>query len=186
MITENEGKIIRAAGYWIQGDRMFLNNGADSIDVYRVKSVAEENPSEDALKEKGKLAQGMRRDIEGLLVREKPVMEAQSAGIAKVSGSNSDHPLDSKAKKAFLAGLEANRDSLGRLREDWKKVRLPDFSLLRMRDIKLLQFMSLEASIDQTAKFMKTGDPTYRESAKVQMGMAKSFDESFREALPSK
>jgi len=184
VITGNDGKVTRASDYWIQGDRMFLRDGADSINVYGVKSVDEESPSRDALEQKDELMQAMQKEMDELLVREKALMDAQSAAITGVTDPSSSHAFDSRAKKAFLADLEGSKGRLDEIWDAWRRMKLPHFSLLRMRDIKMLQLMSLKTSIEQTAKFVKTGDPTYRESAKIQLGMAGSFEERFRAYLP--
>jgi hypothetical protein len=186
VITGNDGKVTRAGSYWIQGDKLFLQNGTGTINVYGIKSVAGENLSEDEIKKNDELMSKMRKDVDGLLSREKVIMDAQSADISKIIESASANTLDSGKKKAFMADLKENRGSLDQLKDTWKKVKLPDFSLVLVRDIKILQLLSLETSIDQTAKFVKTGDPTFREQAKAQLGMAKSFDEHFKAALPWK
>ncbi|HQG32840.1 MAG TPA: hypothetical protein PLA83_12995 [Deltaproteobacteria bacterium] len=185
VITGNDGTVTRASGYWIQGDRMFLQGASEPVSVYGIKSVTEENPTEDAVKRKDELMQEMRRDMDELLVREKAIMDVQSAAIARIAGPNPSQAFDSRTRKAFLADLEGSKERLDQLKDAWRTMKLPDFSLLRMRDIKMLQLMSLKTSIEQTAKYVKTGDPTYSESARVQLGMAESFERRFEADLSS-
>lgn len=185
MITGNDKKVTKTKHYWIQEDKLSTAEGA-AIDVYSVKSVDAENLSQEEVKEHDELMEKTRRLIEGLLSKEKSIMDAQSANVAKIARPGAEKALDSRDRKTFIADLRKLEDSLDELREMWKKMTLPDFSLLYMRNIKILQLMSLETSIEHTIRYAETGDPTYREYAKVQMDQVRSFDESFKTALPWK
>jgi len=183
VITGNDGTVARTADYWIQGDKLFLGDSAHSLDVYGIKTVTGENLPQDTLEKKDELVQETRKDMDDLLNREQEIMNAQSSVITRITEPASGTVFDSKSRKSFLAEVEGNKGKLDALTGAWRRLRLPEFSLLRMRDVKMLQLMSLKTSMEQTVKFVKTGDPTYRESARVQMGMARSFDESFKTYL---
>jgi hypothetical protein len=186
VITGYNGTVTRVTGYRIQGNRMFLQDSSGSINVYGIKSVVEENPSEDAVEMKNELILEVCKNVDDLTSREKAVMDAQSERISKIDGPACANTFDSRRKKAYIADLVENRGRLDGIMDAWRNLSLPDFSLLLVRDIKILQLLSLQTSIDQTVKFVKSGDPTYREQAKAQMGMARSFDENYARILPWK
>lgn len=189
VITGNDGKVARAGSYFIQGDTLHVYEGTSSFNVYDITSVTAERLTPDEVKRYDTALKEFRKPVNDLLAREETVADAYGVLLEKLidpPAGKKAGDLPSKEKKAIRKSLEGLKGDTARLMEAWRQIMLPDFSLLLMRDIKKLELLSLESSIEQSLKYVGTGDPTCREYAKAYMSQALSFEKSFRENLPWK
>lgn len=187
-LTSYTGKVISTKAYWIEGNELFLSEGT-TVDVYGIESIAPQQLSPEEVEAHAAVMNVFFAEVDRFLEREKVIADMQAAHVAGISGKEAGTEMKSltrKEKKAFTSDLKTLERSLVELMSAWKKTRLPDFSLLIGRDIKLLQLSSLEASIEKTIKYVESDDPTYREYAKAHMAQYSSFEESFREKLHAK
>ncbi len=188
-ITGFSGKTVYTKAYWIQGNTIFLSEGPETFNVYEVESITPQNLSREEAEARAAVMNVFAGRVDRFLETEKAIADAQAAYAAGLSGKEAGldvQGMDRKEKKAFTSGLEALGRSLDELKSSWEQTMIPDFPLLLMRDIKLLQLSSLEASIEMTVRYAETEDPTYREYAKAFMAQYGSFEESFRQRLPGK
>lgn len=188
-VTYFSGKVIYTKAYWIEGSELFLSEGVTPVDVYEIESITARNMSPDEVKGHTAVMNAFCSEAAQFLKREKVIADMQAANVAFISEKAAGpgiKNLTRKEKKAFISDLKALEGSLVELINAWKQSRIPDFSLLLVRDIKLLQLSSLEASIEKTVKYAGSQDPTYREYAKAHMAQYSSFEESFKERLPGK
>ena len=69
------------------------------------------------------------------------------------------------------------------LERSWSDIRIPDRSLIKLSDIKILQMITWLQSLDERRMFLKTDDPTYYEYTLEHVKQAGSFQESFSRTL---
>lgn len=181
-----DGQTVSTSGYWIQGDMLYFAEDRDPVNVYEVQSVRQDVLTEAEMRDREEAMEEVRSLVAGLLGREEAALKGQAdlmAGITERE-TTTGTVLDPKERKSLLSGLMSRARAVEDLRAAWSRLRLPDYSLLLARDIKMLQLMSLDASVEQALAYAESGDPTNREYAWEHLRQAVAFQESFREALP--
>lgn len=189
-ITGFDGKVTTVKSYWIEGQKLFFPDGeGSSLDVYTVKSVTGVNQTVEQAKQHDEAMQAFRNQVSEFLKKEKAIADAQTAHLDKIIRLAAEKKIESlgrKEKKAFRNDLKTLEQSIEELMNEWKQAKLPDFSLLLLRDTKVLQLVSLDASIEKSIKYIESADPTNREYAKAHMFQYGSFAESVKAAEPWK
>lgn len=186
LVTLIDGTTVNVAAYWVQGGRLYHSDGLADLDAYRVRSVAAENLTGQEIKEHEAAMAAFRSQVSLLLEREGKLVSAQEGMLKKLSEypAGKRNAVPKKEKKALKAAIGAEADRARALLEDWKALKLPDFSLIRMRDVKTVQLLSLEASLDQARRFASGGDPSPLAYARANLDQYASFHAAFRDALP--
>ncbi len=190
VITGIDGTVTRTQSYYIENNLLHVFEGPEPLNVYRIRTVDAEDLSEDVRREKNASMQIFRNLVDDIQGAEKGITDAQTEILKEIEdlgvvGRTGKH-IDSTRKKAFRKELASLKNRTALITKTLRQARLPDFSLLKARDIKLLQVLSLEASIDQTLRYLKNEDPTSIAYAEAQLRQAASFNESFQAALPWK
>jgi len=165
---------------------LYFAEDRDPVNVYEVQSVRQDALTEADMRDREEAMEEVRSLVAGLLGREEAALKGQAdlmAGITERE-TTTGTVLDPKERKSLLSGLISRARAVEDLRAAWSRLRLPDYSLLLARDIKMLQLMSLDASVEQALAYAESGDPTNREYAWEHLRQAVAFRESFREALP--
>lgn len=188
LVTGPAGETISTRSYLIRGGMLYFAEDREPMNAYQVRSVREEDLSEDQIGQREEALRELRCQVGVLMERENAILKEQTGLLAEISEreARTDTGLESKERKSFQPGLESRRRGVRDLKVAWRELELPEYSLLLMRDIKMLQLMALEASVDHALKYTESGDPTNREYAWEHLRQTISFQESFREALPWK
>jgi hypothetical protein len=188
LINRLDGKTIKTQDYWIQGKKVYFDQGRETTDVYEVKYIIGQDLTKEEVLAHGAAMDALHKQVLQLLSVETDLAVIQGDTLKKIS----EFPVGKKnamskgEKKAFRAGLKAQKEKVVALLGDWRDMKLPEMSLIKMRDIKSLQLLSLEASLDQALKYVDKNDPTYFEYAKANLAQYATFESNFREALPWK
>ena len=186
LVTLHGGETVRTSGYRIRGDMLFFAEDRDPVNAYEVLSVREEDLSKEQAREREEALQEVRRLVSGLLGREEAVLRDQADLMAEITERETatGTALEPKERKALRPVLASRRQAVAGLKAAWRDLELPDHALLLTRDIKMLQLMSLEASVEHAMRYANSADPTSREYAWEHLRQVFSFQESFRDALP--
>jgi len=186
LVTLIDGTTVEVPAYWVQGGRLYHSEGLADLDAYRVRSVKAENLTEQDVKAHEAAMEAFRSQVSLLLEREGELVSVQVGMLKKLSEfpAGRKNAVPRKEKKALQAAIGAETDRAKALLEDWKALKLPDFSLIRLRDVKVVQLLSLEASLDQARRFVSGGDPSPLAYARANLDQYASFDAALRDALP--
>ncbi len=189
VITSIDGAVTRTGSYYIESNRLHVSEG-EPLKVYEVRSVRPEGLSQDELREHEAAMQAFRSLIMEIQASEREIVDAQAAVIREIQDlgvvGRTDRHIDPARKKELGKELVSLKEKALLIAKRLRQSRLPDFSLLKARDIKLLQVLSLEESIEQTRRYLKKADPSSIAYAEAQLRQAASFNESFQAALPWK
>lgn len=183
-----DGTTLEVPAYWVQGSRLHHSGGLADLDAYQVKSVKAENLTEQDVKAHEAAMGAFRSQVSLLLEREGELVSVQVGMLKKLSEfpAGRKNAVPRKEKKALKAAIGAETDRARALLEDWRALRLPDFSLIRMRDVKVVQLLCLEASLEQARRFVSGSDPSPLAYARANLDQYASFHAAFRDALPWK
>jgi hypothetical protein len=186
LVTFLDGKTVRTPSYWIQGKKLHLAGVRETVNVYDVKSVESENLTPDEIKAHDTSLDGFRSQVLKLLETETDLAVAQADALQKISQFpvGRKNAIPGGEKKALRAALTDQEGKVAALLNDWRNLKLPDFSLVKMRDIKELMLLSLDASLEQAIRFVDKDDPTHFAYARANLGQYASFEDTFRDALP--
>lgn len=186
LLTGPSGETIGTSSYWIQGSLLYFAEDREPLNVYEVRSVRADDLTEEQVERREQAMQEFRAQVLALLEQEDVIFQAHADQLAEISGGGEpiDELLDPDRRKALKREFRSRDKALEDLKSAWNELRLPEYSLLLMRDIKMLQIVSLEASAEQALNYVKSGDPTNREYAREHLRQAESFQESFLDALP--
>jgi hypothetical protein len=188
LITDADGRSVRTRSYWIQDRKLHLAEGQETLDAYSIRSITAEKLTPDEVEAHDAAVDAFRSLTADLLSREKELVGIQDDTLKKISGFQvgRKNAISKKEKKSLSKGLAAQKEKVEILLADWRKARLPDYSLIRMRDIKELQLIALNASLGQAHRYVLKGDPSSFAYARANMEQYASFDDTFREATPWK
>ncbi len=186
LVTGPSGETIGTSSYWIQGSLLYLTGGREPLNVYEVCSVRADLLSEEQMERHDQAMEEFRAQVLALLDQEEVMFRVHADQLAEMSGDGEpiDELLDPDRRKRLKRELRSRDKAMENLKIAWNELRLPEYSLLLMRDIKILQIVSLEASVEQALNYVESGDPTNLAYAREHLRQAKSFQESFLEALP--
>jgi len=186
LVTGSSGETIGTSSYWIQGGLLYLTEGREPLNVYEVRSVRADHPSEEQMERHDQAMEAFRAQVLALLEQEEAIFQVHADQVAEMSGDGEpiDELLDPDRRKRLKREFRSRDKALEDLKVAWNELRLPEYSLLLMRDIKLLQLVSLDASAEQALNYVESDDPTTLAYAREHLRQAKSFQESFLEALP--
>jgi hypothetical protein len=188
LLTLHDGRTVKTRSYWVQDARLYLSDSPGVLDVYSVKSASAENPTPDEAKAHEAAVEAFRSQAAALLGAEKGLAARQEETLKELSTYpvGKRNAIPKADRKALKAGLTDLRSKMSALLNGWRAVKLPDLSLVRMRDIKVVQLVSLDASLTQALSFVNRNDPSYFEYAKADLAQYASFEEPFQDALPWK
>jgi hypothetical protein len=188
LLTLYDGKTVQTRSYWIQADKLFLSDSPGSLNAYDVKSVSAENLAPDEAKAHDAAMAAFRSQTEALLASEKGLAASQEEFLKKISAYpvGRKNAIPKADRKALRAGLTDLRSKVSALLDDWRNAKVPDLSLVKIRDIKVVQLISLDASLAQALMFVGRNDPSYFAYARADLDQYAAFEETFREALPWK
>lgn len=186
LITGPSGETIGTSGYWIQGSLLYSDEGREPLNAYEVPSVRADDLTEEQVELRNRAMQEFRAQVLALLEQDEAILRVHTDQLKEMSrdGEPVDEVLDPDRRKELKREFRSRDKALEDLKATWNELRLPDYSLLMMRDIKILQIVSLEASVEQALNYVESGDPTNLAYAREHLRQAKSFQESFLEALP--
>lgn len=180
---------VNTSSYWIQGDNLYLYEGGGPLLLSDVTSITEESYTPldarmniDALRRFAHYLSWLQEMEDGILKRQDDNLTALHTIDALRDSGKSSSELN-KAVKAFCVEL----DDLGRevsvVKQYWDQMRIPRRSLVLARDVKYVQLLSLESSIFHMQRYIRTWDPANREYAEEYARQARSFKQSFYDAL---
>ncbi len=186
LVTGPSGETIGTRNYWIQGSLLSFAEDREPLNVYEVRSVRDEELTEEQMERRERAMQEFRAQVLSFLKQEEAILRVHADQLAEISeGSGTiDELLDPDRRKMLKREFQSRDKALEDLKSSWRELRLPEYSLLLTRDIKILQLVSLEASAEQALNYAESGDPTNLEYAREHLRQAEAFQESFREALP--
>lgn len=188
VVTRYDGTTVTAPSYWIQNDKLYLSNSTEPMSAYAVKDIAAQNLTPAEIKDRDDAMEVLHAQALELLSKETDLALAQAQALSRIAGYpvGRKNAIPRKDRKALKAELAARKGKVSSLLADWKNLRLPDLSLVKMRDIKVLQLYCLHASMEQAIRFVDKNDPSNFEHSKADLGQYAAFDETFREAFPWK
>ncbi|HNY63964.1 MAG TPA: hypothetical protein PKM41_00915 [Deltaproteobacteria bacterium] len=185
LVTGIDGRTFRADSYWVQGGKMHFPEGQPPVNVYDVRSVTPENLSPEKERAREAAMDAFFRQVSELEETEKALAAGQAETLKKISvyPVGKREAIDPEAKQGLEDVLEVEEEKAAGLMSAWREMKLPDFGLLRARDVKTLQLLSLESSISQAYRYVRTGDPSYYEYAEAHLIQYIAFMDTFTEAL---
>ena len=180
---------ISTISYWVQGDRLYLYEGGEPLDLSAVTSITQESTTSLDAQMNVDALRRFHHYISWLQVMEDDILKRQDNNLdtlqaidaLRASGGNSSKIK--KAIKTLCMELDDLEHEVSVVKNYWDKMRIPEQSLVLARDIKSLQLLSLESSIQHRRRYIRTWDPTYREYSEEYARQARSFDQSFYDAL---
>jgi hypothetical protein len=184
VVTRIDGTSLKTHSYWIQGRNLHFSEGRAPIDPYSVKNVIEKDLTPGQAAEHKAAMEAFEDLALTLLATETDLAVAQAQTLARLSEFplGDRKALSRKEKKALTADLNARRQKVAALLADWENMKLPDFSLINARDIKGLQLLALDASLEQAVKYVDKRDPTCFEYARANLGQYAAFEDTFQDA----
>jgi len=185
LVTGIDGTTFRADSYWIQGGKMRFPEGRQPVDVYDIRSVAPENLTPEDERAREAAMDAFFRQVSGLEETERALAAGQAETLKKISAYpvGKRDAIDPEARQGLEDVLALEEEKAAGLMSAWREMKLPDFDLLRARDVKTLQLLSLESSISQALRYVRTGDPSYYEYAEAHLIQYVAFMDAFTEAL---
>jgi len=181
---------ISTSSYWIEGNKLYLYEGGKPLKLSEVTSISEESLTPldaqmnfDATKRFTHYLWWLQEIEDGILKRQGiNLEELQALDDLRASHSTSSLELK-KTVKAFCAELDDIEREVSVLKHYWDQMRIPKRSLVLARDIKALQLLSLESSLQHRRRYIRTWDPTYLEYTREYDRQAISFEQGFYDAL---
>jgi len=181
---------ISTSSYCIEGNKLYLHEGGEPLELSEVTSISEESLTPldaqmnfDATKRFTHYLWWLQEIEDGILKRQGDNLDTlQTIDDLRASHSTSSLELK-KTVKAFCAELDDLELEVSVLKHYWDQMRIPQRSLVLARDIKSLQLLSLESSLQHRRRYIRTWDPTYLEYTREYDRQAISFEQGFYEAL---
>ncbi|MBN1636449.1 MAG: hypothetical protein JW920_08040 [Deltaproteobacteria bacterium] len=188
IIATTDGEFT-AECYWIQQGSVHFCEGYKAIALKDLKSIEVREESELSSQMHREAITRFRRYTIWLHTKDCEVLKAENElaelmqYIARLIDSGKISPRFKDAKHVSATQLELLEQRVKALQQAWADLRVPDKSLLILRETKRLEHSALNLSIGEAKRFLKTGDPThyayFREHARQAGDFHKKFEDYF-------